>query len=59
MQKFLLLALTLMFFGNAMAVVDRVQQQNAICYEKPMHLTLYSVSCHFLATENQKNLWLM
>lgn len=34
MQKFLLLALTLMPFGNATAVVDRVQQQNAICYVK-------------------------
>lgn len=32
MQRFLLLALTLMPFGNASAVVDRIQQQNAICY---------------------------
>ena len=34
MKKILLFALTLIPFGNAVAVVDRVQQQNAICYVK-------------------------
>jgi hypothetical protein len=34
MKKFLLIALTFIHFGNATAVVDQVQQQNAICYIK-------------------------
>lgn len=34
MKKLMLLALTLIPFGNAVAVVDQVQQQNAICYVK-------------------------
>lgn len=34
MKNLLLLALILTPFGNAMAAVDRVQQQNAICYVK-------------------------
>ena len=34
MKKLLLLALALTPFGNATAVVDRAQQQNAICYVK-------------------------
>lgn len=34
MEKLILLALIFVPLGNAMAVVDRLQQQNAICYVK-------------------------